>query len=77
MEKMKLFLVTICFILISGIAKSQTGNYALCLDGLDNNPCIGMDIIKNQWTLEAWIKGNGKPWKNREAIIGTGEYGEI
>jgi len=77
MEKMKLFLVTICLILISGIARSQTGNYALCLDGRDNNPCIGMDIIKNQWTLEAWIKGNGKPWKNREAIIGTGEYGEI
>lgn len=64
-------------VLMAGVAKSQTDNYALHLDGKDNNPCIGMDIIKNQWTLEAWIKGDGKPWKNRAAIIGTGEYGEI
>jgi endonuclease/exonuclease/phosphatase family metal-dependent hydrolase len=62
---------------MAATARSQAGNFALCLDGNDNNPCIGMDIIKGQWTLEAWIKGDGKPWKNKEAIVGTGEYGEI
>lgn len=71
----KVFLI-IC-ILITGIARGQTGNYALRTDGKDNNPCIGMAIIKNQWTLEAWIKGDGDQWKATEAIIGTCEYGQI
>jgi endonuclease/exonuclease/phosphatase family metal-dependent hydrolase len=71
----KLFLAGIC--LCTGIiASAQSPNNALLLDGNDNNPCIGMDIIRRQWTLEAWIKGNDNSWKNREAIIGGGEYAE-
>lgn len=71
----KLFFVGIC--LFSGIlSNAQSRNNALLLDGNDNNPCIGMDIIRRQWTLEAWIKGDDNNWKNKEAIIGGGEYAE-
>ena len=77
MNRIKVLFVLSCFLLIAGSAKSQIGNYALRLDGKDNNPCIGMGIIKKQWTLEAWIKGEGQPWGNSQAIIGIGEYGEV
>lgn len=77
MRKIKVFLLVGYLLLMTVIVKGQASNFALRLDGEDNNPCIGMDIIKGQWTLEAWIKGNGKPWRSKEAIIGTGEYGEI
>ncbi|WP_316790211.1 endonuclease/exonuclease/phosphatase family protein [Pedobacter frigoris] len=50
---------------------------ALHLDGADNNPCIGMSILKPGWTVEAWIKGNDNQWKAMEVIIGAGEYGEL
>ena len=52
-------------------------NQAICLDGLDNDLRIGMDVIKNNWTIEAWIKGNDNDWKDTEVIIGAGEYGYI
>lgn len=52
-------------------------NLAVCLDGTDNNLRIGMDVIKGQWTIEAWIKGNDNRWKETEVIIGAGEYGDI
>lgn len=58
------------------LARAQAVNQALLLDGNDNNPCIGMDIIRRQWTVEAWIKGNDNVWKEREVIIGGGEYSE-
>lgn len=75
--KRKMLFAITYFLLIAVGVKAQTGNFALHLDGKDNNPCIGMDIIKNQWTLEAWVKHNGMSYKNTEAIIGVGEYGEI
>lgn len=72
----KISLTGIC--LLAGILslRAQSPNNALLLDGHDNNPCIGMDIIRRQWTVEAWIKGNDNSWKNKEAIIGGGEYAE-
>ena len=71
----KIFLTGIC--LFTGIiSDAQSPNNALLLDGNDNNPCIGMDIIRRQWTLEAWVKGNDNNWKEKEAIIGGGEYAE-
>lgn len=71
----QLLLAATC--LLGGImTQAQSVNHALQLDGNDNNPCIGMDIIRGQWTLEAWIKGNDQHWKEKEAIIGGGEYSE-
>jgi PKD repeat protein len=60
------------------IAVQDNLNLALNLDGNDNNCRIGMDIIKSNWTLEAWIKGDASAWRATEAIIGCGgEYGDI
>ncbi|MCC8155665.1 MAG: LamG domain-containing protein [Tannerellaceae bacterium] len=51
-------------------------NKAIRLEGNDNYLCMGMDIIREQWTLEAWVKGeNG--WKETEVIIGGGEYSNL
>ena len=61
----------------NNITVSQTTNLALCLDGNDNNVRTGMGIIENNWTLEAWIKGNDTQWKDLEVIIGGGEYSEL
>ncbi|WP_205943319.1 endonuclease/exonuclease/phosphatase family protein [Pedobacter frigoris] len=62
---------------IQSSTPAAKGNMALHLDGADNNPCIGMDIIKPSWTVEAWIKGNDAQWKAMETIIGAGEYGDV
>lgn len=82
----KLFILIFAFLSL-GICKLQGQvieelirkpiNYALSLDGADNNPCIGMGIFNSPWTIEAWIKGNDLKWKKCEAIIGTGEYGNV
>ena len=82
----KLFILIFAFLSL-GICKLQgqvieelnrkSINYALSLDGADNNPCIGMGIFNSPWTIEAWIKGNDLKWKKCEAIIGTGEYGSV
>jgi endonuclease/exonuclease/phosphatase family metal-dependent hydrolase len=61
----------------SSLPTTKLPNLALQLDGNDNNPAIGMDIIRKMWTIEAWIKGNDRIWKPKEVIIGAGEYGEI
>lgn len=52
-------------------------NLALSMDGNDNNPRIGMNIINGSWTIEAWIKGNDSSWKASEVIIGGGEYSNV
>ncbi|SEW53435.1 endonuclease/exonuclease/phosphatase family protein [Chitinophaga arvensicola] len=69
-------LLIICLFSGALLSHAQTINQALLLDGNDNNPCIGMDIIRREWTIEAWIKGNDNVWKEREVIIGGGEYAE-
>ena len=61
----------------NNIITPQTTNLALCLDGYDNNVRTGMGIIENNWTLEAWIKGDDTQWKELEVIIGGGEYSEL
>ena len=52
-------------------------NWAVCLDGKDNNLRIGMDSICKCWTLEAWIKPDMDEWKKQEVIIGGGEYSRL
>ena len=59
------------------IENDHAVNFALSLDGNDNNPCIGMGILKDRWTIEAWVKGDDLIWKDTEAIIGVGEYGDV
>lgn len=56
---------------------NDTENYAICLDGKDNNLRIGMDTIKENWTIEAWIKGNDLNWKETEVILGGSEYSDL
>lgn len=77
MNILRAILLVSSLLIIAEMARAQEGNFALNLDGKDNNPCIGMGIIRNQWTIEAWIKGDGDQWKNKEAIVGIGEYSEI
>lgn len=52
-------------------------NLALCLDGKDNNIRTGMDTIRENWTLEAWIKGDNDAWQDIEVLIGGGEYSDL
>ncbi|MNK56237.1 hypothetical protein D3C87_752670 [compost metagenome] len=77
----KLFLLSTFSCLTLLAAKAQkpqvSTNFALHLDGADNNPCIGMPIMEKAWTIEAWIKGNDLSWKKIETIIGVGEYGNL
>jgi len=77
----KLFLVSFICCLNAYSSKAQqphlATNFALHLDGVDNNPCIGLPIMEKAWTIEAWIKGNDLNWKKSEAIIGVGEYGNL
>lgn len=61
----------------NSVITPQSTNLALCLDGNDNNVRTGMGIIENNWTLEAWIKGDDTNWKELEVIIGGGEYSEL
>ena len=66
---------TIIFTCLFSNSFSQK-NLALKLDGLDNKLSIGMDTLKNVWTVEAWIKGDNNPWRELEAVIAGGEYGK-
>lgn len=43
----------------------------------DNNIRTGMDTIRSNWTLEAWIKGDNDAWQDMEVLIGGGEYSDI
>jgi len=74
---MKILVVLSYLILMFIPVKGQSLNNALKLDGKDNKPSIGMGIIQNQWTLEAWVKKGDRPWKAQEAIIGIGEYAKL
>ncbi|MCD8136511.1 MAG: endonuclease/exonuclease/phosphatase family protein [Parabacteroides gordonii] len=64
------------FFIIFSIQASDI-NLALHLDGQDNNVRTGIGILKNTWTLEAWIKGDDNSWKDLEVIFGGGEYSQI
>lgn len=70
-------LFTTTFLLSIKAQTSDSKNYAICLDGKDNNLRIGMDTIKEVWTIEAWIKGNNPNWKETEVIIGGSEYSDL
>ncbi len=52
-------------------------NLAVSMDGYDNEIRTGIRILKDEWTLEAWVKGDDKSWKEYEVIIGGGEYSEL
>jgi len=52
-------------------------NLALRLDGHDNDVRTGMGVLRNEWTIEAWIKGDDRIWKEYEAIFGGGEYSDL
>ena len=54
--------------------KSHAQNLALKLDGEDNNVRTGIGFIEAPWTLEAWIKGDDREWKQQEVLFGGGEY---
>ena len=78
----KSLLILPLFCLTTWAAMAQTpstskNNFALHIDGADNNPCIGMPIMDKGWTVEAWIKGDDLNWKKTETIIGVGEYGNL
>lgn len=68
-----------CLTLLAANAQKPqvSTNFALHLDGADNNPCIGMPVMEKAWTIEAWIKGNDLNWKKIETIVGVGEYGNL
>lgn len=65
------------FLLLSGLNLNAQKNYAVHLDGKDNNLRIGMDTISRHWTLEAWIKPDGDEWRQQEVVIGGGEYSKL
>ena len=71
---MKKVVIILWGLLISTIGFSQENNTAVRLDGVDNRLSMGMDMIKDVWTLEAWIKGDGNEWNDLEAIIAGGDY---
>ncbi len=58
-------------------AQRSNPNFALHLDGKDNDVRSGIGIIKAPWTLEAWIKADGSIHKNMEAIFAGGEYSNL
>lgn len=76
---MKVFIVLLLFILCIQTlpGRGDNRNLALCLDGHDNNIRTGMDTIRTNWTLEAWIKGDNDAWQDMEVLIGGGEYSDI
>ena len=62
----------LCLLLMSCYSYAQ--NLALKLDGEDNNVRTGIGFIEAPWTLEAWIKGDDREWKQQEVLFGGGEY---
>lgn len=64
-------------VVITSVAQSPTLNLALHLDGKDNNVRTGIRILNAPWTLETWIKGDDKSWKDQEIIFGGGEYSQL
>ena len=76
---MKVFIVLLLFILCIQTlpGRGDNRNLALCLDGHDNNIRTGMDTIRTNWTLEAWIKGDNDAWQDMEVLICGGEYSDI
>lgn len=62
---------------ITSAAQSSALNLALHLDGKDNNVKTGIRILNAPWTLETWIKGDDKSWKDQEIIFGGGEYSQL
>lgn len=66
-------------VVFTGILRSyaQSPDLALHLDGRDNNVRTGIGILKGSWTLEAWIKGDDRNWKEQEVLFGGGEYSEL
>lgn len=71
----KNIVVLLIGILMSGVC--MAGNYALHLDGQDNNVRTGIGFLSAPWTLEAWIKGDDNAWKDTEIIFGGGEYSQF
>lgn len=69
------FLTTLLFTQFSFVHASN-GNLALHIDGKDNNVRTGIGFLTGSWTLEAWIKGDGDPWREQEVLFGGGEYGQ-
>lgn len=57
--------------------RKSNQNLALRLDGHDNDVRTGMGVLRNEWTIEAWIKGDDRIWKEYEAIFGGGEYSDL
>lgn len=71
----KLLPVILLCLLFSGMCNAQ--NLALHLDGKDNNVRTGIGFLSAPWTVEAWIKGDDKTWKDTEVIFGGGEYSKF
>ena len=70
-------ILSVILLNLLGIHAYAQINWAVCLDGKDNNLRIGMDSICKCWTLEAWIKPDMDEWKKQEVIIGGGEYSRL
>ena len=63
--------------LLMSISAFCQQNRVVKLDGVDNYLPMGMGQLKDNWTLEAWIKGDGNKWNDLEAVIGAGYYAEL
>ncbi|MGL5317916.1 MAG: LamG-like jellyroll fold domain-containing protein [Bacteroidales bacterium] len=67
--------ILLSMLLVAGAAQLPAQeNRALMLDGKNSNMTIGMDTISNRWSIEMWVKGDDLQWKEREVLIGGGEY---
>lgn len=75
MKHIIIFLITYLFV-IPTTAQQSSQNFALQLDGQDNNVRTGIGYINGSWTLETWIKGDDNSWKELEVIFGGGEYSQ-
>lgn len=73
---MKHIFLIILVVFFSAYNIFAQNNRAIRLENSDNHIKIGMDTLKNNWTLEAWIKGDGDNWRELECIISGGEYGK-
>lgn len=70
-------LLLACLPVIAAMTQTPVQNLALHLDGNDNNVRTGIGIIQAPWTLETWIKGDDRSWKEMEVVFGGGEYSEL